>query len=97
MTIMTVMTIFCIADKISPAVKNTVICVICVTKGKYGLNGGRPKMVAGISNGVVNATFAVHNGRQCPPLSQICDFELGYRKLPYFELIMSYFRKFAYV
>ena len=54
-------------------------------------------MVAGISNGVVNATFAVHIGWQCPPLSQIRDFELGYRKLPYFELIMSYFRKFAYV
>ena len=74
MTIMTVMTIFCIADKISPAVKNTVICVICVTKGKYGLNGGRPKMVAGISNGVVNATFAVHIGWQCPPLSQNLHF-----------------------
>ena len=54
-------------------------------------------MVAGISNGVVDATFAVHNGRQCPPLSQICDFELGYRKLPYFELIMSWISKFAYV
>ena len=54
-------------------------------------------MVAGISNGVVNATFAVHNGWQCPPLSQICGIELGCRKMPYFELIMSYFRKFAYV
>ena len=54
-------------------------------------------MVAGISNGVVSATFAVHKGRQCPPLSQICGIELGCRKMPYFELIMSYIRKFAYV
>ena len=54
-------------------------------------------MVAGISNGVVNATFAVHNGRQCPPLSQICGIELGCRKMPYFELIMSLVSKFAYV
>ena len=97
MTIMTVMTIFCIADKISPAVKNTVICVICVTKGKYGLNGGRPKMVAGISNGVVDATFAVHIGWQCPPLSQIRTIALGCRKMALFEEMMSYSSLFAYV
>ena len=42
-------------------------------------------MVAGISNGVVNATFAVHIGWQCPPLSQNLHFKSGYPKTPFLE------------
>ena len=54
-------------------------------------------MVAGISNGVVDATFAVHIGWQCPPLSQIRTIALGCRKMALFEEMMSYSSLFAYV